>query len=363
MQSMLSIMEYTMPHIIMARAPVRNADLGGWRDTRLFSSGKVLNMAIRLYTYVSLVPMKEKGIRIESHDIGGTEYIRNLRDIEYAGTLGLLKAAVGSSGARGGFKLIVRSEAPPASGLGSSAALAVAVLGALYRYQGKNLLPHHIAMNAQRLETELLGLECGVQDQFCAAYGGINYMDVRYPDAHVLPVPVSDGFLCALEASLLVVYTGKSHFSSATHQKVIEEYEKKNPRVMGAFDRLARTAAVGMDALLKGSLQELAGATNDNWEQQKLLHPSITTPEVENLRTSVFTHGALGFKLNGAGAGGTATVICAPDRTHEVEKMIRTTFPVMTIMNAKLDFGRCQGLQVWERENGRSEKEDVKRKA
>jgi len=47
-----------MPNIIMARAPVRNADLGGWRDTRLFSSGKVLNMAIRLYTYVSLVPME-----------------------------------------------------------------------------------------------------------------------------------------------------------------------------------------------------------------------------------------------------------------------------------------------------------------
>jgi len=77
-----------MPNIIMARAPVRNADLGGWRDTRLFSSGKVLNMAIRLYTYVSLVPMEESGYRIESHDMGGTEHVRSAREMEYAGALG-----------------------------------------------------------------------------------------------------------------------------------------------------------------------------------------------------------------------------------------------------------------------------------
>ena len=113
-----------MSQIIMARAPVRNADLGGWRDTRLFASGKVLNMAIRMYTYVSLVPQPGGGFRLESHDIAESEYIRNLRTMEYAGALGLLKAAIGSSRTRGGLKLIVRSEAPPASGLGSSAALA-----------------------------------------------------------------------------------------------------------------------------------------------------------------------------------------------------------------------------------------------
>ena len=124
-----------MAKIIMARAPVRNADLGGWRDTRLFSSGKVLNMAIRLYTYVSLVPMEESGYGIESHDMGGSEHVRSVREMEYAGALGLLKAAIGSAGAAGGLKLIVRSEAPPASGLGSSAALAVATLGALYRHE------------------------------------------------------------------------------------------------------------------------------------------------------------------------------------------------------------------------------------
>lgn len=337
-----------MSQIIMARAPVRNADLGGWRDTRLFKSGKVLNMAIRLYTYVSLVPEHGKGFQIESHDIGETEYIRNLRGMEYAGALGLLKAAIGSSGVKGGFKLLVRSDAPPASGLGSSAALAVATLGALYRYQGRYALPNRIAAQAQRLETEFLRLECGVQDQLASAFGGINFIEVNYPDARVTPVPVSDAVLCELETSMLVVYTGKSHFSSDTHKDVIANFEAKKPRVLKAFDGLDTTAEMGLEALMSGDLRRYAEALNVNWQYQKDLDDSITTSRVNDLEHEARKHGCIGFKLNGAGAGGTAVMVCARNTQKEVLGMIDKTFPEMQAHRAKIDIGRCQGLQVWE---------------
>jgi len=339
-----------MGKIIMARAPVRNADLGGWRDTRLFSSGKVLNMAIRLYTYVSLVPMEESGYRIESHDMGGSEHVRSVRDMEYAGALGLLKAAIGSSGASGGFKLIVRSEAPPASGLGSSAALAVATLGALYRHEGRLLLPNHIASNAQRLETELLKLECGVQDQLAASFGGINFIEVNYPDARVTPLPISDSTLCDLEAHMLVVYTGKSHFSSATHKRVIANFEKHEPRVLRAFDNLDTTAELGAEALMRGNLAAYADALNRNWEYQKQLDASITTPQVDDLHRRSEKLGCIGFKLNGAGAGGTAVMICARNTQKPILTMIAKEFPDAVAHSAKIDIGRCQGLQVWSAE-------------
>ena len=336
-----------MAKIILARAPVRNADLGGWRDTRLFSSGKVLNMAVRLYTYVSLVPIKDDGVYIESHDIGDSEYVRNVRDMEYAGALGLLKAAVSSSGAVGGFKVIVRSEAPPASGLGSSAALAVSMLGAIYRYQGKTFLPHQIASAAQRIETNLLNLECGVQDQLAAAFGGINFIEVNYPDARVTPVPVSDAMLCELETDLLAVYTGKSHFSSGTHKKVIENFERGDPNTLRAFDGLDTTAEKGAEALMRGNIEAYAEALNENWEYQKQLHESITTPEVEELHSKARKLGCIGFKLNGAGAGGTAVMICARDTQKPIIEMIENDFPEMITYRAKIDIGRCQGLQTW----------------
>ena len=336
-----------MAEVIMARAPVRNADLGGWRDTRLFSSGKVLNMAIRLYTYVSLTPTEEDGFHIESHDVGDSEYIRSVRDIEYAGTLGLLKAAIGSSGAAGGLKLIVRSEAPPASGLGSSAALAVATLAALHTYQRRTFLPSRIAADAQRLETEYLNLECGVQDQLAAAFGGVNFIEVNYPDARVTPVPISDATLCELETDMLVVYTGKSHFSSDTHKKVIANYERRVPQVLRAFDGLDTIAERGTEALMRGDIAAYAEALNLNWQYQKQLEQSITLPEIDDLQRRAEKLGCIGFKLNGAGAGGTAVMICARNTQKLILAMIEKNFPQMIVYPAKIDIGRCQGVQVW----------------
>ena len=75
-----------------------------------------------------------------------------------------------------------------------------------------------------------------------AAFGGINFIEVNYPDARVTPLPISDATLCDLEANMLVVYTGKSHFSSATHKRVIANFEKHEPRVLRAFDNLDTTA-------------------------------------------------------------------------------------------------------------------------
>ena len=331
----------------MARAPVRNADLGGWRDTRMFSSGRVLNMGIRLYTYVTLVPTHDEGFFIESHDVGESETIRSLRELEYAGTLGLLKAAVGSSGVKGGIRLIGRSEAPPASGLGSSAALAVATLGALYRYQGRHVLPNRIAADAHKLETEFLHLECGVQDQLASAFGGINYIEVNYPNARVTPVPISDAMLCALETNMLVVYTGKSHFSSGTHKTVIANYEAKNPTVVKAFEGLDTTADMGLEALMRADIGAYAEVLNVNWACQKQLDESISPPLIDDLQSRIEKVGCIGFKLNGAGAGGTAVVVCARNTQKAVLRTIEQEFPEMVAYPAKVDIGRCQGVQVW----------------
>lgn len=337
-----------MTRTIMARAPVRNLDLGGWTDIRLFKSGTVLNFAIKLYTHVCLQTLEDDpGIHLESTDIGETEYIREIREIEYGGALDLVKAAISRANNGSGMKITVRSEAPPASGLGSSASLGVALLGALFKLEGKNLLPYYLAREAQSLETEILKLECGVQDQLCAAYGGVSYIEVRYPEASVMAVPISDAVLCELERRIFVVYTGKSHFSSATHKKVIDAFESGDPKIRKAFDNLGKTAALGMEALLEGNMGKLGEAMNMNWENQKYLHPSITTEEIDELEKVCFRKGTIGFKLNGAGAGGTAAILCERNWEHKVKEAIRKEFPTMSVLDAKIDIGRCQGVQAW----------------
>jgi len=339
-------------HVISARAPVRNADLGGWRDTRLFDQGYVLNFAIRLYTYVTLEPTAGEEIELEGQDIGELERIADIRAIEYKGALSLVKAAIASSNMpTGGFRMAVRSEAPPASGLGSSAAVAVAALGALHRLNGRFQLPYRVAVEAQRLETEILGQECGVQDQLCSACGGVNFIDVHYPEARVMPPSLAPQTLLELESRSLVVYTGKSHFSSDTHRSVIANYVAGDPGTVEAMARLNETAQWGLDALLQDDLDAYAEALNYNWQQQKRLHSSITTERVEEMHAAVTGAGAIGFKLNGAGAGGTAMILCRHNSVHAVRDCLRQRFAEAMVYPMKLDLGPHQGLQVWVRKS------------
>lgn len=333
-----------------ARAPVRFCDLGGWTDTRIVPRGAVLNFAARLYTYVTLsVKEGQSGVTLESLDTEERVHFQDIRRIEYNGVLDLLKAAVARAGIethRSGIYSIrreanvrVRSDAPPASGLGSSAALGVAAIGALSHYNGRHLLPHEVARESQLLEVQELKLESGVQDQLASAYGGVNFMEVEYPNARVFPVPLSPTVRCELEDRFVLVYTGRSHFSSAMHQKVISEAEQNRPK----FDELARAAVAGKEALLSGDLDGFAAAMNDNWAAQKGLHPDITTPEIENLHRVAFAAGAIGFKANGAGGGGTVTILAKRNHTHLVARAVAGLG--MTVLPAQID---TTGLQIWE---------------
>ncbi len=332
--------------IIRARAPVRFCDLGGWTDTRIVPSGAVLNFCATLYTQVTLQVGGFSGITLSSFDTDEQTQIRDIRQVEYNSVLDLFKAALKRTGIQRGVRLQVRSDAPPGSGLGSSAALGVATIGALAEYLQWRLLPYEVARESQALEVDELGLECGVQDQLASAYGGVNYMEVTYPHARVQAVPLDDSTLWELEDRFVLVYTGHSHFSSEMHQKVIAEYEAG--RNQAVFSRLAECAQRGKDSLMAGDLEAFGEAINENWEAQKALHPDITTPAIEALHEAARAAGALGFKANGAGGGGTVTILSQRNKDHLIRRAVHGQG--MTILPSKLDFG---GLRVWRVQEGR----------
>lgn len=326
---------------IRARAPVRFCDLGGWTDTRIVPSGNVLNFTASLYTHVTLQVGAFAGITIESFDTDEQAQIRDIRQIEYNSVLDLFKAAVKRSGIKRGVRILVRSDAPPGSGLGSSAALGVATMAALAHYLQWHLLPYEVARESQALEVEELGLECGVQDQIASAYGGVNYMEVNYPHARVSPVPLDVATQCELEDRFVLVYTGRSHFSSEMHQKVISEYHAGAN--VAQFKKLAECAVRSKEALLSGDLDAFAELMNDNWEAQKALHPDITNADIERLHERTFAAGAVGFKANGAGGGGTVTILAQRNKDHLVRRAVEDLG--MTVLPSKLD---ASGLRVWE---------------
>ncbi|GAB4330152.1 MAG: GHMP kinase [Promethearchaeota archaeon] len=328
--------------VVHARAPVRVCDVGGWTDTWYYGRGKVTNVAINLYSHVRLQANDLDSVRIHSEDLDLDTQIMDYRKVEYDGVLDLLKAAVKRMGVREGLDVFVRADAPPGCGTGTSASVAVALIGALSAWKREPFLSFQAASLAHAIETEELGLQSGVQDQYASAYGGVLHMDVAYPRVQISRIPVSTATICEWESRCVLVYLG-SRQSSDVHLKVIERYQQGNEDTIKAHDQLKELAREMALAFYEGDVNRIAEVMNLNWAAQKRLHPDITNDSIVDLEELARECGASGFKVNGAGGGGSAVVMAGAGREYELKKRLQEAsylvFPCLV---------NDHGLQVWE---------------
>src|SRR6476646_6157122 len=210
--------------VIEASVPVRICDNGGWTDTWFGGPGRVLNIAV--------TPGVDVSIR------GGPGPSPVVRDVEHFGDRypivpgaaraarhPLLEAAIDAfpPPRDRAVEVSVRSGVPAGCGAGTSAAVAVALLGALAAVRAEQPSARDLAYAAHRLEVEGLGMESGIQDHLSAAFGGINYLEIDpYPEATVRSLPPWE----ELGARLTLVFLGLAHDSSSVHRQVIESVER-----------------------------------------------------------------------------------------------------------------------------------------
>jgi D-glycero-alpha-D-manno-heptose-7-phosphate kinase len=328
--------------LIRSRAPVRICDIGGWTDTHFAEQGAVLNIAIQLHAHCLLQPraaraskrtrygyatyamQQDNGASIHAPDLQATLEVDDVRKLEYDGNMDLLKAAIKRLNVDAGFDVTVWSDVPPGCGVGTSAAVSVAMIEGLARFKREMMAPDGLARVAHDLETEELALECGVQDQIAAAYGGICFMEIEYPKATVLRLDVADDVLNELEERLVLAYIGQSRLSDAVHRRVIAQYESGDATVREALDTLRKTPYTMRDALLAGDFAAIADAMNTNWEAQKKLHPSITNERIEQALHVASAAGAAAAKINGAGGGGSITFLAEPGQEVRLRDALMT---------------------------------------
>ena len=200
------------------------------------------------------------------------------------------------------------------------------------------------------METECLGLQCGIQDQLCSAFGGINYIEMfSYPYAAVSPIFISNADWWELERRLALVFLGRSHSSSAVHEMVIQGLEDAGPDCP-KLEALRRTAAASRDAVYAGDFDALGRAMADNTEAQRALHPALLSAEAQQVIDIAREYGALGWKVNGAGGeGGSITLLCGSSTSkrramlHAVEET-NPLFQTIPIYLSRF------GLRVWSRD-------------
>lgn len=304
---------------ISASAPVRICDCGGWTDTWFAGHGRVFHIAIEPRVYVRVGTSARIGsaasVVIHTDNYGDVyEFVPGTRPW---GRHPLIEAAIESVGVPDDLRinLSVHSDMPPGASTGTSGAVVVAIVGALQALRGLPINAGEVARAAHAVETERLGQQSGVQDQWAAACGGINDVEIsRYPDATVTQIAVPDGWRDILESQLLLVYLGRSHASSAVHEAVIRDVLDAGP-ARTALNDLRAAAAAARDAVMACDLAALGRAMRDNTAAQRRLHPSLVGADADLVISVARQHGALGWKVNGAGGeGGSVTILCDPNR-------------------------------------------------
>lgn len=339
--------------VINSVAPIRICDNGGWTDTWFAGHGRIFNIAVYPYAEVQIdvIPCRNRKDRIVIRaENFGERYVMG-RERKAGDRHPLLEAAIRFMKVPRdlAFEVTIFSEAPSGGSTGTSAAVTVALIGALDRLTPGHMTPYEVAYAAQRIETEMLKQQCGIQDQLCSAYGGINYIEMfEYPHASVSTIIVPNSIWWELERRLVLIYLGRSHSSSQIHEMVIRELENAGPD-SPKLEALRKTAPRSRDALYAGDFKALGKAMIDNTEAQRRLHAKLVSADVEKIVRLAEAFGAQGWKVNGAGGeGGSLTLLCGGS-SHEKRAMIKAIEETSPSFRSIPIYLSRQGLRVWER--------------
>ncbi len=324
---------------ILAAAPIRICDCGGWTDTWFAQRGRVLNVAVR--------PCAEVDVRVFPAAASRPRVIVDARDFgdRYAPSVfdpvaqadstrprqprtwdrhPLLEAAIQELPPPDdvAIEVTVTCEVPAGAATGTSASVAVALIGALDRLRSGSMTWDEVARTAHAVETDRLGQQSGIQDQICAAKGGIN--DIRmhaYPDAEVRSITLPDAVRAELGRRIALVFLGRRHHSSEIHDKVIAHLSGLGPGCAQLED-LRRAADAACRAIVGGDLAALGRAMIDNTEAQRRLHPELVSAAAQQVIAVARVCGASGWKVNGAGGTGGSLTLLGPEAPGAMRAML-----------------------------------------
>jgi D-glycero-alpha-D-manno-heptose-7-phosphate kinase len=195
----------------------------------------------------------------------------------------------------------------------------VALLQVLASCRDEEYDPGELAEMGFLLETVELKLAGGRQDQYGAALGGFNsFLFGAGSGVEVRPISVTQEAAADLASHLLIVYSGQSHFSSQTHDRVWQAYREDRGGMGEAIRTMRDLVDPVVGAVESGDWRELARLIDENWTQQQRLDATISTAATRTIEAAVRDAGAWGLKATGAGAGGCLVVAGPPERRADI---------------------------------------------
>ena len=209
-------------------------------------------------------------------------------------------------------------DAPPGSGLGASSALVVALVEAYRAAFDLPLGRYDVARLAFEIERVDAGLGGGRQDQYAAAFGGVNFMEFLPGDRVIVnPLRIANSYVCELEASLVVCFSGQSR-ASAIIQEQVKAVTQSDEGAIQAMHQLKADAIDMKQALLKGDIQEVAEILNRSWKAKQRTSALVSNSRIQQVLELGLAHGAVAGKISGAGGGGFLMFMTDPEQRYRL---------------------------------------------
>ncbi len=294
------------------RVDLAGGTLDIWPLGLFHPQARTVNVAVDLAATVQLSPLP-RGYRVrqEGELVEASSAAELARDAG-AALVGVIAAALDLPP----FDAVLASESPRGGGLGASSALAVAFIAAAEEvFDRPRSQPRRRVAMARDCEAQLMGLPTGVQDHYPALLGGALEIRPLPGGEQVRPLAVD---LQALAASLLVVYSGQSHFSAGKNWQVVRRRLDGEAEVTELFEGIAAAAAELAPALEAGDLPRVGELMSREWSYRRRLTEGISTPALEDLLQAALQQGAWGGKACGAGGGGCLAVLGPAERKEAI---------------------------------------------
>ena len=304
--------------MIITRTPFRISFVGGGSDMETFytrHAGAVLSTSINKYMYLS-------SHRFFFHDqlrvkYSETETVNNIDEIKHP----LLRECMKKVGVTSGIEISSIADIPSGTGMGSSSSFTVGLLHCLYAIKREYVTHEQLAREACEIEINVLGEPIGKQDQYAAAFGGLNIIHFHpNGDVRVEPLYLKNDIYSELQDKLLMFYVGNQRKAS----DILAE-QKKNASHEEKFNILKSMVLLVSDlrnCLYKGQLCDFGKILHENWILKQKLASQITNSEIDDIYTTGINAGASGGKLLGAGGGGFMLFYCEkPDQKRLMDAL------------------------------------------
>lgn len=299
--------------MIITQTPFRMSFAGGGSDFPAFyrrCQGAVVSATIDKFVYIAVNKKFDSAIRVS---YSKTEEVDSVDQIEHR----LVRECLRLLGISGGVEITSIADIPSrGSGLGSSGAFTVGLLQALHAFCQQYVSREHLGAEACKVEIDLCKDPIGKQDQYSAAFGGLNFIQFC-PDDRVIVQPI----LCAketmeqLQQSIVVFYTGMTRDARSVSEKQSHAVENDTSK-REIVERMSALAYTLNSELQSNRLDSFGEILHENWMLKKKLAENVSNAQIDSWYERARNAGAKGGKLLGAGGGGFLMFYAPPER-HE----------------------------------------------